>query len=218
MSITDYSTLQAQIAAFANRNDLTSQIPVFIQLAEQRMNFGTGEPPFVSDPLRTRSMENNSEALLDAQRVELPPDFLERRRFYIVLTDDSAKELSYLPPDQFWSRREASLTGTPQFFTIEGCQLVLAPSPDMTYTGHLLYFGKIEALADDNTSNWILENAPGIYLDGALMELWVYLRDPMMAESAHARFVGRINALNNSEKQAWHGGTPWVGRSDLCNP
>jgi hypothetical protein len=94
----------------------------------------------------------------------------------------------------------------------------LAPAPDTTYTGHLLYFGKLEALSVDNPTNWILENAPFIYLDGALVEVWTYLRDKGMADGAHARFIGRINALNNSERQAWHGGTPWVGRSDLCNP
>ena len=38
MSITNYTNLQSTIADYLNRDDLTSVIPVFIQLAEAQMN------------------------------------------------------------------------------------------------------------------------------------------------------------------------------------
>jgi len=36
--ITDYASLQAEVAGWLARADLTSQIPTFIQLAEARFN------------------------------------------------------------------------------------------------------------------------------------------------------------------------------------
>lgn len=218
MTISTYADLKAQVALFLNRTDLTAQIPVFIQFAEERINYGSMEPPFVTDPLRSRDMEVNATATFAAQRVALPTDFLERRRIYIILADGTKQELDYLPPAQFWDTRAASITGRPVCFTIEGGEFVLGPTPDLSYTGALLYYKKITALSADGDTNWLLVKSPGAYLAGALIDGWEYLLDENNAEVAHKRFVGRINALNNAERQASHGGTPWIGRSDLSNP
>ena len=37
-TITDYASLKAQIADYLNREDLTSQIPMFIQFVEVDLN------------------------------------------------------------------------------------------------------------------------------------------------------------------------------------
>lgn len=210
MTISTYSDLKTQIAAFLNRSDLTTQIPVFVQLAESRIFYG-------SDPLRVQDMETSTNLTFNTQRVSLPSDFLERRRVYIA-NGTSKIELEYKAPAQFWSLSEASQSGTPKYFTIEKSEIVLAPSPDSSYTGYLLYYAKYDDLSSDSDTNWLLTNAPGVYLDGALMEAFSYLFDGEKMSFSAASFANRIASLNNADKAARHSGTPWVGRSDTGNP
>ena len=65
--ITNYSTLQSTIADYLNRQDLTAQIPTFIQLAEADMN----------TRLRCREMIVRATTTNDDEFVRLPLDFLE---------------------------------------------------------------------------------------------------------------------------------------------
>ncbi len=63
-------------------------------------------------------------------------------------------------------------TGVPRFFsvieTVSGRTLRFAPEPSGTYTLRMVYEQNIDALADSNTSNWLLEAAPDLYLWAAL--------------------------------------------------
>ena len=58
-----------------------------------------------------------------------------------------------------------------------GKQFQLIPAQSGSVTGELTYYAKIPALSDANTSNWLLDVAPDIYLYGALMEAAPYLDD-----------------------------------------
>jgi len=64
-TITDYASLQSQIAAWLNREDLTAQIPVFIQFVEADIN----------TRLRTREMIVRATATSSAEYVQLPADW-----------------------------------------------------------------------------------------------------------------------------------------------
>ena len=63
-TITDYASLQAQIADYLNRADLTSQIPMFIQFVEVDLN----------NQLRLRDQVVRAEATSSAEFVQLPSD------------------------------------------------------------------------------------------------------------------------------------------------
>ena len=67
MAITTYSELKTAVANWLNRDDLTSNIPEFIALAEAAIN----------DQVRHWRMEKRAETTLDAQFIGPPSDWLE---------------------------------------------------------------------------------------------------------------------------------------------
>ena len=155
MAITDYDTLQSAIADWLNRADLTSQIQTFIQLAESDLN----------TRLRTREMIVRAQATSDEEFVQLPTDWLEAINIQLV---DGKSPLRYVSMDQadiIVARQEfTSVT----FYSIMDSAIELVPAPSDDVEIEMVYYKKIPALSDTNTTNWLLTKAPDIYLYGAL--------------------------------------------------
>lgn len=216
MAISTYAELKTALANFSNRSDLTSRIPEFVALAETRIFYGNQEAPFISEPLRVRAMETSADLTISSQNVALPTRYLALRRQYI--SGDSGGSIGMLSPDAFWGKYSgAAWSGRPVNFTVEGENFVFGPSPDGTYTGKCLYWQKFAALSGDSDTNWLLTNAPGAYLQGALIELYDYLKDFEAKGQAHNAFAGVINALNAADKSDRFAGS-WVGHSDGWTP
>ena len=170
MSISTYAELQTAVANWLARDDLTARVPEFISLAEDR----------IAHDLRIRAMETSADITISAQTAALPTGFLQQRRLY--LNADNARNLQYLTPDNFWTKWASVSSGEPEVFTIEGENFVFGPAPDSTYTGKCLYYKRFDALSDDADTNWILTNARGLYLYGALLEAAPFIRnDPRIA-------------------------------------
>lgn len=72
-------------------------------------------------------------------------------------------------------------TGVPRFFsvieTVSGRTLRFAPEPSGTYTLRMIYEQNIDALADGNTSNWMLVSAPDLYMWAALSVMEGFLQE-----------------------------------------
>lgn len=216
MSISTYAELKTALANFSNRTDLTSRLPEFVALAETRIFYGSQEAPFVSEPLRVRAMETSSDLTISSATVALPTRFLGLRRQYI--SGDTGGKISFTSPDAFWGKYSGpSQTGVPLEFTVEGENFVFGPAPDSTYTGKCLYWQKFAALSADGDYNWLLTNAPGAYLQGALIELYDYLKDFEAKQQAHNAFAGIVNGLNAADKSDRFAGS-WVGQTGIYNP
>lgn len=170
MAAWDYSDLKTKVADYLARSDLTSQVVDFIDLADDRIHLD----------LRIRAMETSADVTVSSRTASLPTSFLEMRRLYLNVTDVPA--LEYVAPDVYWSKYGSAISGQPKIYTIEGDNLVFAPTPDSTYTAKALYYKKFDALSDDSDTNWILSNARGLYLYGALLEAAPFIRnDPRLA-------------------------------------
>jgi hypothetical protein len=166
MSITTYAELQSSIADWLLRDDLTSVIPTFISLAEAKFN----------RRIRDYRMVKRATAEVDTAYFAIPSDWQENIRFQLNTTP--IVTLEYVTPDQAAEERRLSVSaGKPAFFTMIGDQFQIVPAPDSTYDAELTYYSKIPALSGSNTSNWLLEKAPDIYLYAALMEAAPYLDD-----------------------------------------
>lgn len=216
MSISTYAELKTALANFSDRSDLTSRLGEFVTLAETRIFYGNKEPPFESEPLRIRAMETSADLTISAQTVALPTRYLGVRRQYI--SGDNGLKIGMVSPDAFWGEfASPTYTGRPFRYTIEGENFVFGPSPDSTYTGKLLYWQKFAALSADGDTNWLLTNAPGAYLQGALIELYDYLKDWEAKTNAHKTFAGIVNALNSADKTDRFSGS-WVGTVDVYTP
>lgn len=216
MSFSNFGNLKAAIASFADRTDKTSQIPDYITLATTRILYGSTEPPYASEPLRIRFMETSATLTFNAQQVALPAGYLQMRR--LMITGDSGGKLNLISPDQFWLKYTVSQSGRPIEYAIEGENILLGPSPDATYTGKMLYYKAFDTLEETEDTNWLLENAPGVYLQGALIELWDDLKDYEAKAEAHKAFVGLVNSLNKADQADRWSGSPWVGKPDVYTP
>ena len=131
MSISTYAELKSTIADFLARDDLTTQIPTFIQLAEGRM----------SRELETREQEKRATTNLTAndQYVTLPTDFREVRE--VKLNTDPVKVLSYFSPTNLDQTYGTNSSGRPQGFSIVGSEMKVRPIPDSSYEMEIVYIG-----------------------------------------------------------------------------
>ena len=210
MAITQYSELVTAIQNWAARTDSTisNRVDEFITLAEDRLFYGDnsivdakGNP---LEPLRVRAMETTEDLTINSQSTALPTGFLSHRSLYL---DTSEKgDLPYFPPDRFWQSGAAqSTTGEPQIYTIEGDNIVVAPSPDTPYTGKLLCYKKLTGLSSGNTTNWLITNSPGTYLAATMLELSEFTMDVEQIGYWSKKVVGRVNALNRQDTESRYG-------------
>jgi hypothetical protein len=187
MAITTYAELQESIGDWLNRNDLTSVIPSFIDNAEARIN----------RRLRTRSMETSTSLSLNASgEATLPADFLEARLVTVATTPVSFPE--YVEPDSPEFLYKHRPNQNPQYYSVIGTTIKVQPAYNGSAT--LYYYGKLTALADDNTTNWLLTKAPDIYLYASCLEGAMYLKDAESAANYTDLFVAAVNDLMVEER------------------
>lgn len=166
MAITTYSELKTAIGDWLNRDDLTSVIPDFISLAEAQFN----------RTFRHRKMVTRSTATLDTPYFAVPADWLENIRFQ--LNTNPIVPLLFVTPEQMSEDKQVySTNNQPMFYTMVGQQFEVLPEPATSYDSELLYYAKIPALSDSNTTNWLLTESPDIYLYGALVQSAPYLKE-----------------------------------------
>lgn len=198
MSITTYAGLKTAIGDFLNRDDLTSVAPTFIQLAESQIN----------RDVRHWRMEANTSVTINDEYEDLPNDWVETIRLAITSGDTSALDL--ISRQAMTDKREGrnNVAGTPRYFTHSAGQLHFFPTPDDTYTARLDYMAKLPALSDSNTSNWLLSEAPDIYLYGSLLQSAPYLvEDNRVAVWAqlYSAAVARLNEASEKARMSGSG-------------
>ena len=195
MSISTYSELKTAIANFLARDDLTDQIPNFIQLAEARM----------SRELETRSQETRSTAALTSgdEYIALPTDMREVRQ--VKLTTDPVTVLTYYSPVALDQAYPSAGTGKPLGFSIIGGEMKMRPIPDSGYTAEIVYIGGLVALSDSNATNNVLSRSPDAYLYGALAEAYAYLLDETRAGQYMSRFTTALEEIKVDEQRSHYG-------------
>ncbi len=195
--IADYDELKGAVADFLNRDDLTAVIPTFIRLCEAR----------IDRDLTHWRQERRSTATLDAQYSTIPTDFL--RPIRLQLLDTYTGEVAPISTAQMLQMRQDrnDRTGRPEYYALTGGSLELFPTPDATYDASLVYYGRVPALSATNTTNWLLTEAPDVYLYGSLLHSAPYLKDDARIALWEGLFGQGLNTLNVSSGDAKYGGT-----------
>jgi hypothetical protein len=167
MALSNYSELKATIADYLNRADLTAVIPDFITLSEAQFN----------RQLRTHDMMKRATASVTEDYFSVPTDWLETN--VLVNLGTITAPMEYVDYERLNELKGLSLTGDSRFYTmIDGKFLILpAASATSPSTLELSYVGKIPALSDSNTTNWLLTKSPDLYLYAALMQAEPYLKN-----------------------------------------
>ena len=198
MAFTSYSDLQTTIASYLARSDLTSIIPTFIQLAENRLR----------RELRLRAMLKVATTTTTANdsTVELPNDFLEMRDLHFNTSPITV--LKYDAPNVFYRNTWSNISGKPTNYTLLAQDFQLAPIPDSNYTLQMLYYAAPEYLSSTNPSNVFLANCPDLLLYGALAEAEPYLMNDARLETWAALYQRGKDALTISDDQGEYAGSP----------
>ena len=121
MALDTYSNLKTEIASYLNRDDLTSNIDTFIDLAESRH----------AKDLRLREMAVNSTdtTVSGTKYISLPTGFLE----FIAIQNTSASpqtELQYMAPNELNRVYVDAGKSLPVYYTIIGDKVYFGPTPD----------------------------------------------------------------------------------------
>ena len=200
MAISNYANLQTTIADFLNRDDLTAAITTFIQLGESQMN----------RDIRHWEMEArvSGQQSQGDQYMQLPADWLETIRFHLTSQGTDAVELASLASIADKRAAVDDQAGRPRFYAHVRGEFELFPTPDEDTDFELLYYQKIPALSDSNTTNWLLEYAPDIYLYASLAHSAPYLaEDARIAVWAqmYSAAVAQLNAQSERVKNSGSG-------------
>lgn len=159
MAITTYSELQTAVGNWLSRSDQTSRVTEYIALCEAKLQ----------RELRTLDMETKiSSVSIASEYATVPADFLQVRSFKLDAT--RRQPLRYMADDLMSENYDAAATDSPRFYNVQSNLFRFAPVPDATYSATLVYYAKIPALSNSNTTNWVLTNHPDVYLYGSLLE------------------------------------------------
>jgi hypothetical protein len=198
MSYTNYTDLQASVASYLGRSDLTTQIPDFIRFAELRLG----------RELRTRTMLNSATAptVGSDSRIALPTDFLEIRDLFIQ--GNPRRPLTYMSPSAFSRQARADIIGLPVFYTILASEFQFAPIPDGVYTLEILYYAKPTFLSTSNASNVFLANYPDALLYASLIEAEPYLINDARSQLWATLYDRAIKNISDADQGGEYSGIP----------
>jgi len=188
MAISTYTDLKTSVASWLNRDDLTSVIPDFISLAEAGIN----------RDLRHYKMIERADATLDSRYVQMPTDWMETVRFSITSGDTYRLELVSRDDMLEYRQKTANASGRPRFYANIGDTIEVFPTPDADYTMQLQYYAKTPALSDSNASNWLLLDAPDVYLYGTLIQSAPYLQDDARTQTWAALYAAALQSLQKA--------------------
>lgn len=199
MSITNYTNLKSTISDFLNRDDLDSVIPTFIQLAEAQM----------SRDIRHWQMESrvSGQQSQGDQFMQLPADWNETLRLILTGSGTSVVEFISLSGMSDKRAKAEDAAGTPRFYTHVRGEFELYPTPSDDTDFELLYYAKIPALSDSNASNWLLEDAPDVYLYGALGHSAPYLAEDARMGVWMQMYAAAVQNLNNQSERVKNSGS-----------
>jgi hypothetical protein len=139
----------------------------------------------------------------------LPNDFLQGREFR--LNTNPSKSLQYITPEIYESWNLGA--GFPKFYTIVADQLKLGPVPDGETEMEMLFYGRVPSLGTTRPTNWILLNAPDIYLYGSLLEAEAFLQNDPRIQMWKQGFDMAVADLQLQDEKDRHSASSLMIRS-----
>ncbi len=184
----NYGQLKQAVREYAHRDIQDGQMLVFLALAEQRIYYGESNTP----ALRIAALKTKA-ALADGTR---PADFLEA-----VTVNHDGDALLYKPLP--------IISNATRAFVWDGAQLVL--SPDVEFPVDLTYYRRLPTPSVDADTNWIMDNAPGVYLSAMLIEFarWAVDNEMLMRETS--AYTSAVQTLMSQDRAAAISGSVLIG-------
>lgn len=196
MAINTFGGLKTTIADWLNRSDLTAAIPGFVAIAEAKLN----------RRLRDYRMITRMDRVFDSRFETMPPDWLETAR--VAISASPERVIEQTTPDGLAALRagNSDTTGAPTHYAMVGEEIEFWPTPDQAYDGSISYYASITPLDADEDANWLLINAPDVYLYASLVESATYLADTNSLAAWAGHLESAIGAMDAASRGAMFGG------------
>lgn len=203
--ITNYTTLQSEVASWLARTDLTSAIPGFVQ------NF---EEDFLMDPENWAPwMENALSVTLSSSVAAVPtsPQYLGLKIAYF----SGYAPLKRVTLEQLYARypRGGGSSGPASFIARNGSNFEFGPEAQ---SGDLLgtYYGKptlIRNAASDAVAHFLIVNAPQLCLYGSLLQATPFLQNDERLMTWKAAYDLQVATYRRRFiAEAWSGAAPFT--------
>ncbi len=219
MAITTWTELQAAVANWLVRADttLTDRVPEFNAMCEGWIAYGLDMGQVKIPPLRIRAMEATATPSMVAgtSTVALPTRYVAMRNIYI--NTNPKRKLSPVSPEQRIFERPFATAGTPEFFSVEGDNIVLGPIPSTSDALSILYYQRFAPFSTGSDTNWLLVNSPNTYLFGNLYASSLMTGNPK-GPIWLGQFMGSIASLNEADKSDRYSGGVLQIRNATSNP
>ena len=205
MALTTYAELKTSVGDWLNRTDLATAISDFVSLAEAQ----------IERQLRTRQMIVRATASFAAaaEYGTVPDDFLEAKA--IKINTNPVTNLTFQTIDAMdqLSNTTYLSSGKPLYFTVVGNQFRLLPIPDGAYTAELVYYAKLTKLSSTVATNWLLTQAPDVYLYGALLQAAPYLQDDARIQVWSSLYQAGLDQLQIADDRGSTSGGALMARA-----
>lgn len=207
VQITTYGGLKAGVLAWMARSVdtlLDSRFDDLLALHEQRMYYGAKEVPGILpqfEPLRIREMETADTAFALDSTVAQPTGFLE----LIEASLNSPLAPLRIEHEGVIESYQSQTQDTPKIIAVSGTNFRVWPDPGSS-TATLRYYRKLTTPSASGV-NWILSNAPGVYLNGCLMQAALLTSDLDSAKVYGALYVAEAGGLNERRNRELAGAT-----------
>ena len=190
-AFTSYDNLKTNIADYLARSDLTDKIPMFVALAEKRLN----------RDLRLRQTLQQSTYTLDSGfQVPTPSDFLEMKDIHIDA--NPIINLDFKTVSQFYRLANVSGSGNPINYTLVSNNFVLAPRPTGSSVINMTYYKIPKVLSDTNASNEYLDVCPDLLLYASLVESAPFLMNDERLTTWESLYTRGLTSITKSDEQS----------------
>lgn len=197
MAISNYSELKVAVAAWLNRSDLTSYVGDFVMLGERR----------IYRELRIRAMEAALSEAISSGVISVPSGYVALKFAYVNGTPTSPLTRKY-PEFIYAEYPTRSSDGKPKFIAREVDSFIFGPYPDSAYTIKGVYYKRLDALSDSNTTNWFTTNAPDILLWASLVAAEPFLKNDERIAVWENEYLKSKNQLELEDKMEEFSGSP----------
>ncbi len=154
----------------STESSFVSNIPTFVQLAEERIYNSVQIPAIRKNVTGTMT--------INLQYFQLPSDWLST--FSLAVIDPTTGDYEYLLNKDVNFIRASypppNSTGKPKYYAIwNNASMILGPTPDLAYTAELHYYYYPASIVTAGTS-WVGDNFETVLLYGSLREAYTYLK------------------------------------------
>ena len=191
-AFTSYANLKENIASYLARTDLTEQIPMFISLAEKRLN---------RDLRLRQTLQQSTYTMASGFKIPTPADFLEMKDLH--LEANPVIPLTFQTVSQFYRRvGGTSGQGQPVNYTLVSNNFVLAPQPTGATTANMTYYKIPAPMSDVIPSNEYLEVCPDLLLYASLAESAPFLMDDPRLVTWEQLYNRGVTSITKSDEQS----------------